>query len=135
MKSARRLIALLAAVGALGLVLTACGPQVPGFDSLTRIVFWAGSTVPPEAEQHRQDDPEQIAEFVALLREHGIDTSSYQTPPEDTCPAGDAFRVEGTYGDTGYGFGMDVRDCGDADDSFEAEATDLLAGWLDELER
>ena len=135
MTAPHRPIRLLAIIGAAGLALTACGPQVPGLDELTEVGFTRGLTVENPVDQYLQDDPEQVAAFVALIEEHGVDTSRYETPTEEECPQGVTFRVEGVFGDTGYGLGMGIRDCGDSDDSFEAEAVDMLTGWLIDLTR
>ena len=123
------------AVALVVLALTACGPQLPSFDELSMVSFMRGLTVESADDLYVQDDPQLVAAFAALLTEHGVDTSTYETPSEEECPQGVTFRVEGAFGDTGYGFGMGIRDCGDSGDSFEAQAVDMLTGWLVELTR
>jgi hypothetical protein len=123
--------ALAAAAAVVVLALTGCTPQMPGIDQISSIAFSPGPAPTSPDDGTIQDDPHQVAAFVELLHEHGVDPRTYVA--DGGCPDERVMRADLQYGDTGQDAGMVIPSCGAAADSFEAEATALLIAWSAEL--
>jgi hypothetical protein len=88
-----------------------------------------------DLESHRQDDPAEIARFVALLERYDIDPDGYVSSDDEGCIGGvwsavSLFDLEEP--EAHVVARMEIDTCGD-DDGFDAEATALVTEWHDSV--
>jgi hypothetical protein len=81
--------------------------------------------------EHSQEIPEEIARFVAMLEQYGIDPDGYVSAPDPGCIGGT--RTEVSFFNTSdlephVIARMELDDCG-ATEGFDAEATAMISEW------
>lgn len=82
--------------------------------------------------EYRQDDLTEIARFVDVLEEYGVQVSGYDDPAEDPCDGGRSAEVTIEYAQTDLVADILIDGC-TVDDGFTAAALDLLTEWREDL--
>ncbi len=108
------------------------GPP-PGVDDIAAVDFRQSQALPEfDDSEYTQDDPDAIAEFRALLREHDVDPATWAAP-DSGCPGSRTTQVTVRYRDSDLATQLSVDTC--SDDPFELAADELFASWREALAR
>ena len=107
--------------------------QAPDRENGYGAVAYAQSPPAPGLDEyeHSQDDPEQIARFVALLDDHDIDPDGYVSLSDPTCPGGTSTVVslfDTSETEPHVIARMEFDDCGPSS-GFGDQASELIAEW------
>lgn len=133
----RARLVLVALVATVTLLLGGCGP-LPWTPEASQHNEWIASLRFSQSQaiqgfddsEYLIDGGQEIADFIALLDEHGVRASTYSGPDTSGCTGGLSTTLEVTYHGAGPAE-LTIDSCGLADDTFEAEANAFFAAWRD----
>jgi hypothetical protein len=109
-------------------ILGGCTPAGPGIDRIDAVDFRQTQAVPDfDDSDYTQDDPAEIARFVELLREHGVDPTSWRHAETDGCTGNRVTTLTIRYADSDLATPFSVDSC--VPDAFDQEADELFSEW------